>query len=447
MDQFSSAPDNRRATGFTNLQKYLGANSGNNLDQNIGNKITQEGTGLQNDLSQSKNTFQQGIDQQGQKLKDQQSDIDSTLADPTKVNDDTVQRFGQYRAGTNYTGPQGLGNVDSLTKQATDLQDFRNLARTSNPTGLLQRYLGGQGQYGQGQANFDRMLLGNGENIRRGLSVLNQASPNAINTAQTNAQQQAQGVQKQQLDAAKALRDRLGVTDTSGLTGGGMIQDVYNQAAQQPAVVQKQYQAALQHAQQLVAQNGGDVSKAIQQLTPAEQQMTMFQQFDRRTGQNKPATLASVLGQTQSNRGIGGGSGLFGVNPLSYLGQISDVNSTASPDQIARMQALAKLSGADTTSLLDPSKAHPITPFDQTGFQGAITQNQNSYNNAFQNLHDQMNQYIKAYNNGYGGISPQDYNNQLTALSQQAKALEGQYGLSPSGLGYSITDSSGTRKY
>jgi hypothetical protein len=264
-DVSNDAPDNRKGTGFTNLQKYLGANSNNNLDQYLGSQISNEAGNYRNDLNSAQSQFQNDLSAQDQNLQNNQQNANNTLnsfsltptnastgqtgstagslAQPTDASgnydattaynnalsqytpsDDTVKAFQSYMNPT-YNGPSGLSNSDQLRATA---QNLNSMGTQSNPQGLLSRYLGGARGYTSGQQNFDSMLLGNANNTKQSLSQLRSINPNSIDAMAQGDQSAAQSVQNRQQGLANNIRSQLGI-DQNNLalpddTGNGLLQ-------------------------------------------------------------------------------------------------------------------------------------------------------------------------------------------------------------------------------
>jgi hypothetical protein len=418
MDQFSSGPDNRRATGFTNLQKYMGANKGTNLDQYIGNRIGQEGTDYQNQVQQSQNKFTDSLNDQKKKVSDEQADIDTTLQDPVKADDATVQRFAQYRNPGQYSGPNGLDNYGSLRDTAQNLNSLNQQAR--QPQGLLSRYLGGQNhQYTQGQQNFDRLFLGNSQGIRQGLSQLNRVTPGQLDNFQQGAQGQVQNVKGMQTDTLNSLRQRLGIdaqnqvqpTDQKDQYGNpiysGAIGNIQNAVSQRASQFNQSAPKALNDFRTLLS--GGNYARS---LTP-EQKAALGQAAGYGDARNPYA------GFTNSSYGVNAASFLQGANPIS-------ADTAISPEEQAKLSALYKLSGAQNNFASDPTKAG-------TAATSPYTFNANDYLKAIQNAKNSYSQDIKPYmdvinNPAYGaGMTVDQAHQYLTNTYNNLNSVNDRY--------------------
>lgn len=182
---------NRTGSGFTNLQKVIGANRNNQLgstiQQGIGNQVNQVKAGVNN----AQNQFNTQLNNNANTLNSNQQKVNGILANPNNVSDQDAKTFQDFQKGS-YTGPQNLQDVDTLRNQATNTQQLgQQIGSSGGRLGLLQRFVGGN-QYTQGQQRLDNLLLGQtGANelkqSRRDASGLNQQ----VDTANTLAQSQA----------------------------------------------------------------------------------------------------------------------------------------------------------------------------------------------------------------------------------------------------------------
>lgn len=190
---------NKTGSGFTNLQKVIGANQNNQLgstiQQGIGNQVNQVKAGVNN----AQNQFNTQLNQNNTALDANQQKVNGILSSPTTASDQDVKTFQDFQKGS-YSGPQNLQDVDTLRNQATNTQQLgQQIGSSGGRLGLLQRFVGGN-QYTQGQQRLDNLLLGQtGANelkqSRRDASGLNQQ----VNTADTLAQAKSEEAKQKAL--------------------------------------------------------------------------------------------------------------------------------------------------------------------------------------------------------------------------------------------------------
>ena len=356
-------------TGFTSVQRVAQANQGNRLNQTVGTGVQQAGQQTKQAVTGAQQQFQQQAKQTGltsdQDVNATQQGIQQVLADPTKADDNTVQKFAQYRSGQ-YGGPTNLANAEQLQQQATQAQQLgQNLASSGGRTALLQRFVAKPAQtYTSGQSRLDLALMG-------------------------------QGPQQQLTQAQRA---------TAGL---GSQLDTAQQAAQAQA---QEYQA---RAEGLKKFTEGKIGEQINPLT-GELEFKASKENKR---------LADVIGRIKSgtateedlkSAGLSDLSGgeTFGVDLGSYVGLANPQGAAsrsniASDQQRARLAALGKLGGMQDlskefgeTQTYDPSKQFVGTDTAKK----AIQQSAADYQNELANIMAQTKDAEKDPN--YGGFAP-----------------------------------------
>lgn len=240
----TSAP--KTGTGFTNLQNLISANSNNQLGNVVGSGISQAAQGVQSGLNQANQQFQSDTNNAASQydpntrtdiinqvlgyqapsggVNNTGSGTPQTGTSPAAgLSQSQVDQFTNYRAG-NYQGPQQLSNYDSLNAQAQNAQALGNNLNSSGGTqSLLQQFVGGNGQYSQGQQTLDNLLLG-----ATGAPQLQQARQQTlglqdqVNQANAAAQNQAQ--------TEKAMAQQFATDTTNALNNAktGINTDVTN---------------------------------------------------------------------------------------------------------------------------------------------------------------------------------------------------------------------------
>lgn len=160
----STVSPQKRSTGFTNLQRYLSANTGNRLGTSIGSGITSSAQGVQTGLQDAQQQFQQQAKTNDLASSENQAARAAVLQRLSgsmvpAVNQSEVSDFSKYRAGQ-YGGPRELSDTDTLLNKAREAENLgKSTSSEEGRSGLLQRFVGSP-QYTQGQQRFDNLLLG-----------------------------------------------------------------------------------------------------------------------------------------------------------------------------------------------------------------------------------------------------------------------------------------------
>lgn len=372
-------PNQQKGTGYTNIQRVLQANTGNQLGQAVGQGIQQAGQQTQQALGQQQQQFQQQTGQAQFNTDANNQLIQRGLSDPTSLSPQEQQQFQTLISGQ-YQGPQGLANTNQLQAQAANVgQLTQGLGTAGGRMGVLQQIVGNP-QYTQGQAGLDQLLLG-----KQGGGALAQAKqavakiPGQINQATQGAQAQGQ----EQTGQAQGFG-----TDTQGKFGTA-VTNLNQQLTDQATKAQSQRDA--------------DYQKAVQDL----QSGTISQ---------KEADLL----------GLSAGQQLTG-NALSNVGQFltedptkASAQNIASAQQYATIDALRKLGGnyspQDAQAILGQYSgqndqagkfaANPAFTADKSGFQSAANAQMQNYQSqlapsqtkmqSMQELNDLYNQQMAA---------------------------------------------------
>lgn len=285
----------KQGSGFTNIQQIIGANSQNKLGQTVGSGVTNTANQANQNINNAQNQFQQDSTASNQDTQSNRDYINNTYSNiknqavpnqpssgataldqsnaaanmytaagaaatpppstsssgaasgaysyPTGAynpNQDQ-SKFNQFTSGQ-YTGPQNLSNLNNLQTQSADVNNLQNsLNSQEGRQGLLQRFVGGNQQYGQGEQNLDALLLG-----RTGAPQLSQArlatqalpDLNNLSAADTAA---AQTMQNRAQDLAAFTK--AGAQSTAGDINNYLTQ----QSTQQQAAADAQYQPLIQH--------------------------------------------------------------------------------------------------------------------------------------------------------------------------------------------------------
>jgi len=172
-------PQQKRGSGFVNLNKILQANIGNRFGQTVAQGISQGVGRVQQGIGQLKSEFQQEADKQNlASVANKQAVSDalkSISSGQTKVSDELIKQFGTFRAGE-YEGPRELDSskLTQIGSKAAEVQRFgRDLGSGGDKTRVLQAFAG-QGPYSVGQSRLDALLLGQGPQARQQLAQARQ---------------------------------------------------------------------------------------------------------------------------------------------------------------------------------------------------------------------------------------------------------------------------------
>ncbi len=213
-------PKKPQGTGFTNIQRIIGANQGNRLGSAIQGGVSNVAQQARTNLQQATGKFQQDVDANRLGTDQQKQYVTDTIKDTTKAVGDTPEakqireNFLKYRTGS-YTGPQQLQDAASLRAQAADAGQLGQSATTaSGRQNLLQRFVGAPAYTG-GQQRVDSLLLGQQgqgalKGIRRETAGL---EGEAIKGAETAASQ-GQGAVAQARGFADETLGKLGTAQT-----------------------------------------------------------------------------------------------------------------------------------------------------------------------------------------------------------------------------------------
>lgn len=316
-------PQQKKGSGFVNLNKVIGANQNNQLGQTVAQGINKGAQQVQQGLGQATSQFQQQADANNlASIGNQQARsaaLQNIMGGQTAISDDQAKQFGTFRAGQ-YAGPQELdaSRTAQIGAKAREVEGFGKALQSGGDKSRVLQAFAGKGNYTAGQQGLDSLLLGKGPNAGQ----LNQARrqsaglTNQLGSAQDAAQQLAQLRQGQAAEFGKQTNQQIGDQQTG-----------INTNVADNVVKYKQQQI-------------DDYNKSLQNLQ------------DRNVSGN--AQLKDLVGQN-----------LFGIDPKGYLdkGFEATKENTASELQRRQLEALAKIGGqgADTFNfskdIYDPNKS------------------------------------------------------------------------------------------
>lgn len=155
----------KQGTGYTNIQRVLGANVGSKLGSAVKTGIQQQAQGVQQQTQQAKSQFETGVAESRLDTDESKAAREAAikrLSGPgyTGPSEEEVQQFGKFRAGQ-YGGPRSIENEQELLSKAADVSGMaRGLGTAEGRQGILQQYVGQSPSYSAGKSAIDQLLLG-----------------------------------------------------------------------------------------------------------------------------------------------------------------------------------------------------------------------------------------------------------------------------------------------
>lgn len=314
------APAQKSSGTFQNLMGFLNANKtggdklATGVDTNIKNDIneantavTSANTGFKSDVDKGTVNYDQGI-------------VDTTLANPTG---DTTQFENMLK---DYSGPTSLQNTDyydPLVKEVGDVTADYDLGQTSSGRSqLLSRMFTDPSQNVSQNFKYDQLLLTKAPTWDNVLNTINTAkgydttiddTTNAANALVNPAQTTSTDTKTKALTAAQGATTNL--------------RDALIAKAQQARTDEATTQEALKTTLNDYLKGSGDLTDAqLASLGLTREQAVDLQQM------NKRAILSGM-------------EGITGDNYTQFVQGAPTASDVASADEIARYQALARLSG------------------------------------------------------------------------------------------------------
>lgn len=205
-----------KGTGFTNIQRIIGASRGNKLGETIVGGIKQTGAQAQESLNKASQQFQQDVEKNRLDTEANRQQAEGLIGSATQggeLNADQLAAAEKFRAGL-YQGPTSLQNQATLAGKAAEAEQLGKLGGSEGGRqGLLQRFVGAP-QYSAGQQKLDTLLLGADR------QAINQARSATQGLADQAARQiqgaQAQG--QQAVSGAQGFKQKF-LGDVSGKQG------------------------------------------------------------------------------------------------------------------------------------------------------------------------------------------------------------------------------------
>lgn len=317
--QAAGQPKGTSSGRFTNIQKYLSANTKADYANQIGQKQEEGASAVRQGIEASKQQASQQANPEIQRLQQAGQVTQQALDNPEQFtqNQGNLDAFNKIRQGQ-YLQGVGLQNEAQLANQAQDVQNRANMAGTEQGRFQLLRDQFGQQPgktYSSGQQRLDQLLLQGKSGQLGQLAQRSQAA--ATGTEQALAQ--ARG-------------------ETAGLTQ--QLQNLGKSAQQQ--------------AQEALTGKIGETKTGLEQRA-TQTQSDREAQFEALRGSLEKGELtesqAQSLGLDPNDENS---LRLYGSNPLEFLnknalGQVG-VGQVANDQDRARLAALGQLSGQQELS-------------------------------------------------------------------------------------------------
>lgn len=240
MEQYNNRQQQQRGTGFTNISRILGANqgAGEKIGQKIGSGINDQANAVRQGIQQGQSSFQAGKNESfgqasgaidvGKQMARQAGEADDAYSNRVAQSQGDLASQGQALQNAAYTGPQGLSNEGLLQTKASTAGALARLGGSSaGQNQLLHNLVANRGQYTQGQAGLDQLLLGQGgqkyvQAARQGAAGLEQQASGAITSAQQQAQNAKSAIDTNKVNALQSVRNSLsgaGDESSNNVTG------------------------------------------------------------------------------------------------------------------------------------------------------------------------------------------------------------------------------------
>lgn len=336
-------PQQKKGSGFVNLNRILDANANNRLGQAIGTGIKSGAEQVKGDIGQLKTGFES--ESQKQNLA---SDVNKQAASQalmnigagnTNVSDDTTKQFGTFLAGQ-YAGPTELdaSKTAQVGARANEIQGFgQALGSQGDKTKVLQAFVG-QGPYSAGQQRLDASLLGKGPNVQQ----------------LKEAQQQSRGL-TQQVGREQEVARQIGQLREN--QAKQFAQDVGNQITGQKTGIEGSVQSELDRLSGVQGNLYDTIKNKLssgESLTPEERQLL---------------GLADSTGSVENKMpGLPGQQAplmdIYNLDATKFLNKADlSKGNVASALQKAQLEALSKLGQKDIRDFTDiDTKAGQFDP-------------------------------------------------------------------------------------
>lgn len=334
----------KTGSGFTNLQRLLGANRGNRLGSTVSSGVGGLASQSKEKLGEAESQFKTDIGKSRVDVeanKQARTNIIEQAKQGQGPTEDQTAQFGQFRSGE-FRGPTGLKDVGELRSRA---QEVELLGRAgSDPSqrfGLLRKFVGGR-NYTAGQQGLDALLLGQQRGDLRDIRRQTAGQTQAVERGERGAQQVAQELggrarqfateTEEQLRAAAdptttAIQEQLAARQGTEDARREQLQNIVGLIQGDPRFYTKELQANKNFSARDAAISQAEAAGIIS----GEQAGQIFKQYGdvgglRRDGGtiDYPATLASRFQEDEAQgltaQGVSTAEQAARLNALSQLG-------------------------------------------------------------------------------------------------------------------------------
>lgn len=339
---------------FTNLQKYINANKNTDYASKIGENLNKQEEDLSSSISGAKQEVENKVNPEITRLNNSNSLIQGVGSNPTDIANDEnkLAEFNKLKQG-NYIKDIGV-NVDAQRQQAQSLQENANLANSETGRYQLLRNAFNNPSYSKGANKLDQLLL--------------QGQSGQLSKLQKDAQQKSQVANENVGNLSNLISDYQNQINTLGTNAATSANDA-------------------------ITQSSKTLNDALTQRKEAEQaqRQEIYNQTVAGLQNN-----GIINPQTSERLGLDAGVRGYGINRqelLSYLNpnvanQNVEIGNIISPEELAKYNALNKLSGNESANMESlGALANPID-FNKDALVNNLNGRQESM---FQDLHGLIN--------------------------------------------------------
>jgi hypothetical protein len=205
------AKKRQRGTGFTNINRILGANvgAGQRMGSAIGGQLGQQAEQVRKGIEQGQSQFEAGLKEgtskEKQKIGAAEGAVSGIMQPTPTAPTVNYQDIGNVLRGAEYTGPTNIQDIQQQQQRAANLASLGRLSGLSGgQEQLLRTQVAGRGRYGLGQSALDAMLLGK-EGQKQLEAARSQTGAVASQAGQSEAMAQSQAQAAQSAIEANKL--------------------------------------------------------------------------------------------------------------------------------------------------------------------------------------------------------------------------------------------------
>lgn len=394
---------------YTNLQSYLKSNEDQGQGSRLAGQVNEDVNSAQSDQQKAGEGFKSNVDKNA--MTADEALYSQVQQDPTKVaQDDASKAKFQQLLNAQYKGPKDLTEDSEDWNKANEStnkaqQEVEASKTEGGRQALLQKAYDRPG-YTQGQQKLDQLLVANDPNARAAFEKVQQSGgglKDNYSQLQQNLRDYANQAAQNTSQARQSSRNLIGLNEDNTIN-----QDSGLLSATQKAVQQRTAQQMADRDAQINALKSKVDNRQLNQLSPEE--------------------LSQI--------GVGQGDALYRQQIDNYIhpNQNWGEKTLASPEEIAKYQALSDLAGVQNTYLpggTNVGSAYGTQGYDvdQAGFKGAITAQQQAMQNELANTW--YNPFDSKNWSNSKNPSAYSYSGNLASPDILYKALQNQIDASP----------------